>query len=225
MSATLLATRTNIQTRLRAPLGGNPLATTDEIDLAINDALLEIAGMDGVGRTWTTSLITLVTETYEYSVASEYYSLEALRCQIDDSIVEKVSPERLQAERRGNTQGGLPIFFSLEESTAQALKIWVTPTPGTNDNGRLLDGLVQVVPSSVSADSDTIPLGRHALKALELRAAAALISAVPQDESGRVRVNPNVAKSWMHQSDVLLAQEVDRLSGLTRQSDITLREA
>lgn len=224
MSATLSATRSNIRRRFRSSPGGNPLFGAEQIDQTINDVLLEFSAMDGIGRTWSAGIITLVASDYDYSLAAEYFGVFTLTRRQDGAPVERISPDRLLRERNPNATGGLPERYALYETTGQALTVLIDPTPGSSVAGQLLDGFVQTVPTAVSADSDTIPLGRLALAALELRAAGLLVPLLTPDELDRARITGAVVDGWMRQSEGLLAREVARLANVQTQDQITLRE-
>lgn len=103
---------------------------------------------------------------------------------------------------------GIPIAYALYETSAQASKMRVAPTPVSSGTLKLYYG---IVPAALTADSSTIPFSAPMLRVLERLTAAECASVMSPADRQRRMLGDGAAALWRQQAEQALANENFRM--------------
>lgn len=223
----------NVETRIRAQIhdvATDPVVSPETMIVEINNALLDLATEGLVGKVWTDSWIALIANTYTYNLATtssaEYGAILSVRRHSDGMILNKRSPQILEAMyRRNPIDVGRPDDYALIESTGQVMQMRVGPCPAAGDLPESLDVMFEQIPGRVAQGTDTIGLSRNGLAALENLAASYICASLNQDALDKLRLPPTAAQTFAGRAENAKHNELSRVVGYQLPNEIQQTEA
>ena len=200
---------TNVRAILREDQTGRPVFETAELRMAINRHVALVAKELGLGTSWDTSMVTLVTGTTDYTLpgASEYERVVALKYTSDGVPLDIVSLAEILAAREGATAQGRPYRCCLRPTDTQTVVLMTDSNP---TEGEDIDGLISLVPDrwdASDATAPTIPFSEAAARVLELRVAESVVETAGAEKRNALAISDSAPAKWRKEADSLLHQE------------------
>lgn len=183
MSQTVATVVDHVRTLCRDRGVNDPALGTFEIKYHVKAEVEKLFQELGLAPQWENAITTLVVGTYEYTIAANgglVNQIITVRTHNRNWPLTRITDDELESMRRGpSTTIGLPQFICLREQPDQSILVRLWPIPSEVDT---LDWLRARYPTSLTADTDSIPLSEPALRVLEKRVACTLLSMLPDTE-------------------------------------------
>jgi hypothetical protein len=167
--------------------------------------------------------VTLVASTYDYTLTGVVGDIRQI---IDNATGLELDQQTLdymvqiyRQDSATSTSTGTPRDYALLETSAQLSRIRVGPTPSASGTLKVYYG---IIPTSLTADSSTIPFSAPLLRGLE-RAVAAECVAIMSDVDRQTRmISKDSVALWQQMSEEAIRQENGRmrLMGSGTQADV-----
>jgi hypothetical protein len=109
------------------------------------------------------------------------------------------------------TTSGTPEAYALYETSAQASKLRLAPTPSADGTLKLHYG---IIPTALTTDISTIPFSAPMLRILEMMVASECISIMSPDDRKRRMVSTDIVKMWGQMIQQGLQDENMRMRGM-----------
>jgi hypothetical protein len=218
VSQTVATVVGNVRTLCRDRGVNDPALGTFEIKYHIKAEVEKLFQELGLAPEWETGVVTLVPGTYEYTIAGSgglVNQIVTVRTHNRNRPLTRITDDELESMRRGpSTTIGLPEFICLREKQDQGIFVRLWPIPSEADT---LDWLRARYPTSLTADTDSIPLSEPALRVLEKRVACTLLSILPDSETQGNLIDRNaVISKWSAEDANSIRLERIRINSLKR---------
>lgn len=225
MSSTASAALANVRALLNEQVGSRFTRNNEQVRKIMSNMMQLVAAESYGGLTKQTTACTLVAGTDTYTVApsasSVMDSVVALVRVSDKMPLRKVAFDDMLELKRGNSAAqGKPDRYALYEDDSQVVKVVVHPTPGEADT---LDAWYTDLPTELTDDSSTIPLGPYGVKALELLTAAELVTMMTDEELAANRLRPEIAGKWNDTGRRMLDLERNRTARVAQAGGVLRR--
>lgn len=201
MSASLTATRRNVNLKLRNYRGRVSTLTDPVVDESISSVMQMVGGELGLDVDWVIDAITTAAGVREYELPSnvENHHIAIVRMQLDGITLRKASPDDIEKWRSGTSPSvGRPYAYALTESTPGAVgnqktKIILGPTP---DAVYKYDILRSASPDTLSDEADDIPFSNAGVRAVEWLAASQLAAVMTIEDLAAAGLSQNTWKVY-----------------------------
>lgn len=184
MARTVASVTNNVRTLLRDRSLSDALFNSFEINYHVMAEAERLFQEIGIGASWELGIVTIVPDTYEYTITVTAGLVEqviALRLASRNWPIQRITNDELEAMRRGpSVSKSYPQFAAMWEDSAQSIKLRVWPIPAQADT---IDWLRSRAPVWDTNDipGTSIPLSDPALRVLEMKVAKRLLLQCPAD--------------------------------------------
>lgn len=225
MASTAGAALANVRALLNEQVGSRFTRTNEQVRKVMSNQMQMVAAESYGGMTKQVTACTLVAGTDTYTVAPSASaiidSIVALVRVSDKSVLRKVPLDSMLTWKQASgTSTGKPEVYTLYEDDSQVVKVMLFPTPGEADT---LDAWYTDLPSELTSDSSTIPLGPFGVKALELLTAAELSLSMTEEEMAANRLTAAMPAKWKADGERMLRLEQARTARVAHSGGGVLR--
>jgi hypothetical protein len=221
MSSTLAVVRNRVQVRMRSRSAAHPLFDSDEIDASIASVITKIAMEPEFGLAWSTGFLTFAANDTEKTKTSvNYNSIALMKRQDDGEIIYLVTPARLEHAKQFASGHGDIQYLSAFEDSAQTTRFRCYPTPRVTN---VIDALIGTMPARPEVDDASIPFSDAMVEGITLKVCSRLIKTSTREQRSKFHIGEGAAAEWQEEADGLIQGERDRLYGMQKQDEITMR--
>lgn len=222
MSATVTTILGNIRALLNDQTGSRFIRSDEQLRAMLSSRMQMLnADINMIAK--QTTACTLVAGTDEYtldpSTSTKIHSAVTVIRASDKWPLIKIGPQTMFAYKRnsGSSTQGRPTYYMLYETSAQALKIVLYPTPGQADT---LDMWHMDIPGILGANTDSVPFGEYAIRGLEKAVAAEVLLGSPDETVAAVGLTKDLIPLWQADAKRLFNLEEDRTARISRPGGI-----
>jgi hypothetical protein len=141
--------------------------------------------------------VAVVAGTYDYTLTGTVGDIRQIQWNATGGELEPMLFEELNAEFKQDTavvySSGTPRAYAPFETSAQASKIRVAPTPAATGTLKVYYG---IIPAALTADSSVIPFSAPMLRILERLVASECVSVMSPEDRKRRMLGTEVVAFW-----------------------------
>lgn len=156
--------------------------------------------------------VALLASIYDYTLTGIVGDIRQAILNSTGLALDPMNLEDLNAQYRQDTAQaagtGTPRAYALFETSAQASKMRVAPTPSASGTIKLYYG---IIPAALSADSSAIPFSAPLLRILERMVASECVAAMSEQDRAKRMIGVEVVPMWRAMADQGLRDENFRL--------------
>lgn len=217
MSQTVYVTGRNVRNLINDTTPGDYVCADERLRLLIDTHVQLLSDELNYADTWSLAAVTFVSGTYEYSLATGDYRVVAeVRRSADGVMLQRRPSDVISGMRQGanNTiTAAKPTDYAIYETSSGQAKIVLFPTPNASGT---LDVFQSVAPSPLTDEASTIYLGTAGLRLLEHRVAAAIVSALTDEQRDKIKMGQAAMAELKETSERLLQNEKERTHTIRR---------
>jgi len=194
---------------MREEMLGRPVFGDDEMREAVNRHAPIVCKKLGLGTAWSTSIVTLVPGTVEYTLpgTAEYERIVMVRFESDKKDLPLRGLDEILKAHEGGPATGRPQRCAMRPTSSQSVSLLVDRDPATGED---LDALVSLQPDVWDASDATAPtyaLSQAAARALELSVCASVVETAGAEKLNQLAIGDNAVARWGAEAAELLRLE------------------
>ena len=156
--------------------------------------------------------VAVVAGTYDYTLTGTVGDVRQVLWNANGLVLEPLSFDELNETFRQDTAlnytATVPMCWALYETSAQASKLRIAPTPAASGTLKVYYG---VIPASLTADSSTIPFSAPMLRILERMVASECVTVMSPEDRKRRMIGTGVVAMWQRATEMGIANENFRM--------------
>ena len=155
--------------------------------------------------------VSVVAGTYDYTITG---TVGDVRKVLDNATGRELVPMTFDdicsayLQDTDESVSGDPAAYALYETSAQASKMRVGPTPSASGTLKVYYG---IIPAALTTDASTIPFSAPLLRALERLTAAECVAVMGAQDRQKRMVSPDVVRLWREMAEQAITNENYRM--------------